>query len=272
MTELGKRVGLLLETKLPILVIIGGVLVGIIGNGLYEIFRSHLGSPLLTVIAGILLIPVVIWFVGVGGRLRNWCLARIRTSPEIRASVPRRKGLIALVSPEYAGGRQAVDEALAYHLLDEKQQPVLRHCWLIAGPGTGDPARQMISSREKAERIRQELEQAGTVVRILHMERESAADDPLTTKALVERAFAEAGAARLGPNDIIADYTGGTKTMTAGMILACARPDRALEFMKPRRYKPDGTADRASGSEPCEVSLAFTTLSAEEASPARQGA
>lgn len=86
----------------------------------------------------------------------------------------------------------------------------------------------------------------------------------MTTMARVDQAFSEAAAVGLGPEDVIADYTGGTKTMTAGMILACARPDRKLEFMKPRHYRPDGTAAREEGSEPREVNIAFTLLPVEE--------
>jgi hypothetical protein len=39
---------------------------------------------------------------------------------------------------------------------------------------------------------------------------------------------------------VAADYTGGTKSMTAGIVLACAKPGRHLQFMKPRGYDEDG--------------------------------
>jgi len=58
-------------------------------------------------------------------------------------------------------------------------------------------------------------------VRLLQIETESDGDDPLTTKLLVERAFSEAAAAGLGRTTSSQITQGGTKTMTAGMILAC---------------------------------------------------
>lgn len=259
-----RRLGLLLESRLPATVLVGAALLGIVSNGLYELLRDRLGGPLITLTAGVLLIVIIVLVVEPLARVRAWIRTRLRTSAEIRGDVRRRKGLIALVSPEHAGGRQAVDEALAYHCMDEGKNQVLRWCCLIAGPGAGDPAQRMVSSREKAERLQKELEGKGITARVIWIDSEEKGGDPLTTMALVERAFSEAAHAGLGPEDVIADYTGGTKTMTAGMILACARPDRKLEFMKPRAYKPDGTADRAAGSEPREVDIAFTLLPAED--------
>ena len=263
MAGAGKKLSLLFESRLPAIVFVGAILLGVVSNGLYEILRDRLGGAFITATAGLLLIVAIILLVEPMARVRDWFLSRLRTSTEIRANVQRRKALIALVSLEHAGGRQAVDEAVAYHRADESGRPSLHHCWLIAGPGVGDPVQKMLSSREKAERLRDELEAAGIKTRVLRIDSESEGDDPMTTMARVEEAFFEAAAAGLGPEEVIADYTGGTKTMTAGMILACARPDRKLEFMKPRRYRPDGTADRGAGSEPREVNVAFTLLPVE---------
>lgn len=58
-------------------------------------------------------------------------------------------------------------------------------------------------------------------------------------------------------SDIIADYTGGTKSMTAGLVLACAIPSRELQVLKPKTYKDDGTADREAGSDPRSVDIRF---------------
>jgi len=58
--------------------------------------------------------------------------------------------------------------------------------------------------------------------------------------------------------DVIADYTGGTKSMTAGTVLACASPDRRLQFMKPGKYREDGTADHQAGSNPYLVDIRYS--------------
>lgn len=257
MRWIGEKLGLLFESRLPWLVLVGAILLGAVGNGVYSVLLNFFESPVTTVVVCFLLIVLFIMLVDPIGWLRDRLQSRLRAETKVRMHVRRRKGLIALVSPEYGGERQAVDEAAAYHGRDVSGQSVLRHCWLIAGAGVGDPARQKLSSREKADRLRAELESAGVQTRILSLEDASEGDDPLTTKGLVDQAFAEAAAVGLGLEDVIADYTGGTKTMTAGMILACTGPARKLQFMKPRRYKPDGTADRAAGSEPQEVNIAF---------------
>lgn len=60
-----------------------------------------------------------------------------------------------------------------------------------------------------------------------------------------------------GESDIIADYSGGTKSMTSGMVLACALPERKLQVLKPRKYDKDGTADRKAGSDPRYIDISF---------------
>ena len=56
------------------------------------------------------------------------------------------------------------------------------------------------------------------------------------------------------------DYTGGTKSMTAGMILACASPRRHLQFMKPRRYTADGRAEPGAESDPVAIDIRFELI------------
>lgn len=64
---------------------------------------------------------------------------------------------------------------------------------------------------------------------------------------------------RLGieDSDLIADYTGGTKSMTAGIILACTSPERRLQFLRPGSYTAEGRADTTKPSVATEVEIAF---------------
>ena len=264
MLNIGKRLGFLLESKLPIVVLVGAIILGMVGNSLYELSRDPLGGPANTLIVGFLLILLLAMIVDPMAQVREWIRTRLRTSPQISGNVQRRKGLIALVSVEHGGRTQATEDAIAYHRATPQGEQVLRWCWLISGPGESDPARQIISSGEKAKQIKRTLEEAGVLAHILPIRDESQADDPLITMGLVEQAYSEAVGLGLGPEDMIADYTGGTKTMTVGMLLACSRPGRRLQFMKPRAYGPDGTADRKAGSEPREVSVAFSVGTSEE--------
>ena len=62
----------------------------------------------------------------------------------------------------------------------------------------------------------------------------------------------------LAENDIVCDFTGMTKHMSAGMIFACAPREARLQFMHPRRFLADGRADPEAGpSEPVEVEIAY---------------
>lgn len=82
-------------------------------------------------------------------------------------------------------------------------------------------------------------------------------DNPNVTFDLINRIYQEAEAAEIESEQIIADYTGGTKSMTAGMVLACAGPDRQLQFMKPGAYLEDGRADREVEPIPTMVDIVF---------------
>ena len=157
MRWIGRKLGLLFESRLPWLVLTGAILLGAVGNGVYSILLNFFESPVTTVVVCFLLIVLFIILVDPIGWLRDRLQSRFRAETKVLMHVRRRKGLIALVSPEYGGERQAVDEAMAYHGRDVAGRAVLRHCWLITGAGIGDPARQKLSSREKADHLRAEL-------------------------------------------------------------------------------------------------------------------
>ncbi len=75
---------------------------------------------------------------------------------------------------------------------------------------------------------------------------------------LVQAIYHEASAHGLAEHDIVADYTGGTKSMTAGMVLACSvSEDRNAQYMKPRQVEPTGVATPAAGAVPILVDLRF---------------
>lgn len=56
-------------------------------------------------------------------------------------------------------------------------------------------------------------------------------DDPNYIRRLVEGIYAEAAGHGLQESDIMADYTGCPKGMTAGMLLACVKPERSLQYI-----------------------------------------
>jgi hypothetical protein len=57
---------------------------------------------------------------------------------------------------------------------------------------------------------------------------------------------------------VIADYTGGTKSMTAGMALACsAVPGRDAEYMRAADLSAIGTAKATSDAQAIPIKLQF---------------
>jgi hypothetical protein len=131
------------------------------------------------------------------------------------ARPPRFPGLIVLVGPGRKGGKPGElshNAAIEYHLTSEEAGgESLRVCWLVATAGvTGSvPVARAVRERyrDQCELIIRELDNAFDV--------EGAYE-------LVRRIYAdEATRHELSPVQIIADFTGGTKPMSAGMVLAC---------------------------------------------------
>lgn len=56
-------------------------------------------------------------------------------------------------------------------------------------------------------------------------------DDPNYIQRLIQSIYIDAESKGISESKIIADYTGGTKSMTAGMVIACASPNRYLEYI-----------------------------------------
>lgn len=62
----------------------------------------------------------------------------------------------------------------------------------------------------------------------------------------------------LTEKDIVADYTRGTASMTAGMVLACSTSeDRDAQYMKAKEITPTGIAAPAAEATPILVDLRF---------------
>ena len=159
--------------------------------------------------------------------------------------------------------------AIRYHLGETGERGVEspRYCWLIAtepppegtadptagaGSGIGEPAQ---SSGRNAAELRERYKDRFEKIEVIPI---GDADDPEETFVAVEEAYRRARKRYgLKAGEVIADFTGGTKAMTAGMVLGCVGQGRRLEYMKPRKYKPDGRADAEAGSEARSVEVDF---------------
>lgn len=189
--------------------------------------------------------------------------ATVKPKP-LRATL---SGLIVIASITRPGDKSAAQAAIEHHWNDGKGN--LQHCWIICGGTESEKharallndlqgQRRWISDREF------ELKDLGDPARQLQVSLKTVAetevtevDDPHVTFALVNDIYDEATRLEIEDRDIIADYTGGTKSMTAGIILACTDPERRLQFMRPSSYTPDGRADTTKPSVATEVKIAF---------------
>jgi len=172
-------------------------------------------------------------------------MKRFRLRLTVRNIAPRR-GLVVLVSQGKPEATPAA-AAIKYHLA------ALEHCWLITSTEPQTPPEPPFQSAWKnAGQLKAQFQDRVRMhIKVIDPE------DPQSIFQSVEQVYAEAKAFGLTSKDIVADFTGGTKMMTAGMVLACTPADRDVQYMKPMAFLPDGQADRDAGSEPRWVDLNF---------------
>jgi len=96
----------------------------------------------------------------------------------------------------------------------------LRHCWLIGSQGGSLP---------QAEAIQAHYAGSGLTIEVKTVYDAFGVQE---TYDLVRRIYeAEIGKAGLRTQDVIADFTGGVKTMSTGMLLACAQVGAPMQYM-----------------------------------------
>lgn len=136
---------------------------------------------------------------------------------------PPREGLIWLLGP---GRFDHLMAAIHHHYSAGETGSRLKHCWLVV---TEDSYTETILKT-----VREELIEEGFDIEIhpIHI-RESTLE---AVYCAVESIYLAEGAKYgLRPREIIADITGGLKTMTAGMLLACLPFERPVEYVASSR-------------------------------------
>ncbi|MFQ3663816.1 MAG: hypothetical protein SNJ69_15680 [Chloroflexaceae bacterium] len=205
---------LFLETRVPILFLIGSLALAILGNAVYELLVNAFGATPQFLIALIISAVMIFSFVVLGfQRLLRAIQRRGRTNGEIKPdeqALPH-AGLILPVSPN---PKAADAEIIAWHV----RQATLRHCWLLA-------------TREVAENgrlgdLQQLLLDRNVTPHVLSLEDAIRADE---VYAKVREAIEQARPVR-DAWPLIADITGGTKAMTAGILLACLDANVPVQY------------------------------------------
>lgn len=224
-------------SSVPFLFVLGVIILNLTSNALYDWTKDRLGTPLRVVFGALSLILLLV--------LAYEITKRFRLRLTVRNIAPRR-GLVVLVSQGKADASPAA-AAIKYHL------PALEHCWLITSTEPRTPPEPPFQSAWKNAGVLKAKYQDQARVHIKVIDPE----DPQSIFQSVEQVYAEAKSFGLTSKDVVADFTGGTKMMTAGMVLACTPVDRDVQYMKPLAILPDGQPDRSAGSEPRWVDLNF---------------
>ncbi|MCB0008679.1 MAG: hypothetical protein KDE04_19575, partial [Anaerolineales bacterium] len=164
-------------------------------------------------IVGLAIFLVTILFFNIPAIMLNWLRnpqprrGRLR----VEADVPQRAGLIVIVSN---GTRKAGNLAVAHHAWAVPgSRPQLRYCWLLTGPDEGPN-----SSKANAEEIEQYYKAQGVIVDVWSIDDVDDIDEVIRkVQTIYENAW---NRYQLTPERMIADFTGGTKSMSAGLVLA----------------------------------------------------
>jgi hypothetical protein len=230
---------------------VGGLVVGgLVPNFVMGVTLSDLSEKagrLRAIIGlGLLVIFAIVWWVFRRLKVRSIRAMRAQIGVEQLPQEPPRRGLIVLSSP---GSRvTAAENAIKAHLQK------LEKCWIIAGPGSG-PAQP--TSRGNADRIKKQYEGIKPNAEFF-VEPVDDEHNPEKVFLAVQSIYYKARSLGLTESDVIADYTGGTKSMTAGMALACsAVPGRDAEYMRAADLSEIGTATPKSEAEAIPIKLRF---------------
>jgi hypothetical protein len=159
----------------------------------------------------------------------------------IERRVSRAKALIAFVS--LGPGRSSALEAASYHA----EGGVLRDLWLITSTAASADAGYV---RAEVEKLFPHVTVHPTVflTDVYSIPEAKAEVENLRKKCLLKHK---------SERDVICDFTGLTKSPSAGMMLACAPRNARLQYMHPKGYLANGYADTALGSNPVEVEIAY---------------
>jgi hypothetical protein len=243
--------------------LVGTLLFTIVSDGVASLFWDTLGawlaarSPLdATVFKAIVtfgLMGVLLgltYFTDIARWLRSrlpWLSPLAEQEPEANVAplTQTYRGLIVAMS---ARDDAPAEAAIRFHW-NGGQPGHLEHCWLICTEKSLPYARNLAAQLAQ-EGIDQTLRLHYGAYRMADADRpqhtlsllvpDDQVDDPHYLQNLVNSIYEDAIArANLSESEIIADYTGATKGMTAGILLACTHPDRPLQYISQIRMGPD---------------------------------
>ena len=209
-----------LETRVPLLFLVGSIALAILGNAIYELLTSTFGATPEFLIALVIGAVLIFIFVTVGfQQLLRTLDARKVVRNDVRPDqqAEPHAGLILPVSLTHPGPEATI---IAWHQRDA----TLRHCWLLVTP-------EVEREGKKLGNLRQGLFERGVTPYNVPLPDSVQADHVYTqVQDTIRRARQLTDA-----HPLIADITGGTKAMTAGTLLACLDSDVAVQYLSTPR-------------------------------------
>jgi hypothetical protein len=198
---------------------LGLLVVGLVGNLVYDLLiapAENLPVAWRPVVASVLLTGLAYLLY----RRDRQQVRAVRATVDESRLAPAHAGLIWLFGPGQF-------EHLLFALEHHREGGGAAHCWLVMQQGI--PA-----VRERFGQLSRRLAEGGVTAQLhpVYVEQPDVQASYEAVRAVFEREAAEEG---LAPEEVIADVTGGTKPMTAGMVLATLTTGRALEYVESER-------------------------------------
>jgi hypothetical protein len=204
-----------LETRAPLLFLVGSLALAILGNAVYELLTITFGATPEFLIGLVVAAVLIFAFVAVGFQRLVRALDRQGGGAQNQVGADQQAephaGLILPVGLNPRGAEVAI---VTWH----RRGAVLRHCWLLVSPE--------VARNAKFGDLKQGLLDGGVTPHVVTI------DDAIQAGEVYARVRAAIAEARhfADATPLIADITGGTKAMTAGMLLACLEADVPTQY------------------------------------------
>lgn len=203
--------------ELLIAFVLGLMVTGVASNLLYDLlvdWSATIGPGLFIALAAIVLLTLAAY-----GLYRH-ALSRYRTIAIDLHESPAaavHDGLIWIFGP---GEFKHLITAIEHHMAGGGG----RHCWLIM--------QNLEPIRENLARLYEALQQAAVELHPVYVDKADVHDTYVAGHTILSREIYEAG---LEPDGMAVDITGGTKVMTAGLLLAAVAAGVDIEYVESLR-------------------------------------
>ncbi|RRR70858.1 MAG: hypothetical protein EI684_12465 [Candidatus Viridilinea halotolerans] len=226
-----------LETRAPLLFLIGSIALGILSSAVYELLTTTFGATPQFLIGLVISAMLIFTFVAFSFQrlLRAYEQRQVVTHNPV-APDQQAEPHAGLILPVGMSNPGAELDIIVWHLRDT----TLRHCWLLASP--------QVMELEKFGNLRQYLLEHNVIPHPVKIDDAMGADQIYTTvMATIKNAQNDNEALPL-----IADITGGTKVMTVGIVLACLDTHTTVQYWQAPRDRT-GNPRMTDASRPMKI-------------------